>query len=311
MKNCYRPLAVFFLVCLSFHAAISQNKTVSGTVKNSESKELLPAVSILVKGSTIGTFTASDGSFKINVPQFPVTLVVSSIGFANQDFTATGTNVVEIELQPVSILGQEVVVSASRIAERILESPVSIERVSAATIRTSPVANYYDIIGNLKGVDMVTAGLLFKTPSTRGFNSSGNLRLNQIVDGMDNQAPGLNFSLGNVIGITELDVDNMELLGGASSALYGPGGMNGTLLINSKNPFKYQGLSWQVKQGVMHVDGYERRAAPFFDWTLRWAKQLSEKFAFKFGAEFIQAKDGLETTLEILAEAPTQLPASL
>ena len=91
---------------------------------------------------------------------------------------------------------------------------------------------------------MTTSSLTFKTPSTRGFNGSGNLRFNQLVDGMDNQAPGLNFSVGGVIGLTELDVESMELLPGASSALYGPGGMNGTLLINSKNPFRYQGLSF-------------------------------------------------------------------
>ena len=54
------------------------------------------------------------------------------------------------------------------------------------------------------------------------------------VDGMDNQAPGLNFSVGAIIGLSELDVDNLELLSGASSALYGPGGMNGTLLMTSK-----------------------------------------------------------------------------
>jgi hypothetical protein len=47
----------------------------------------------------------------------------------------------------------------------------------------------------------------------------------------------------------------MELLSGASSALYGSGGMNGTLLINSKNPFQYQGLSFNLKQGINHVDG--------------------------------------------------------
>uniref|UniRef100_UPI0034E95F1C TonB-dependent receptor plug domain-containing protein n=1 Tax=Enterococcus faecium TaxID=1352 RepID=UPI0034E95F1C len=93
----------------------------------------------------------------------------------------------------------------------------------------------------LKGVDVVNASLTFTSVGTRGFNSSGNTRLNQIVDGMDNQAPGLNFSVGSVIGLTELDVDNIELLQGASSALYGPGGTNGTVLINSKNPFKYQG----------------------------------------------------------------------
>ena len=107
---------------------------------------------------------------------------------------------------------------------------------------------------------------------------------------MDNQAPGLNFSVGAIIGLSELDVDNIELLSGASSALYGPGGMNGTLLMNSKNPFKYQGLSFMVKEGIMNV-GQGQSATPYSNWNLRWGKKVSEKFAFKINAELIQAKD--------------------
>jgi outer membrane cobalamin receptor len=61
--------------------------------------------------------------------------------------------------------------------------------------------------------------------------------------------------------LTDLDVDNIEVLSGASSVLYGSGGMNGTVLISSKNPFKYQGLSYNIKQGIMHVDGKQRPAA--------------------------------------------------
>ncbi|MEJ7671315.1 MAG: TonB-dependent receptor plug domain-containing protein [Chitinophagaceae bacterium] len=138
---------------------------------------------------------------------------------------------------------------------------------------------------------MTTSSFAFRTPSTRGFNGSGNLRFNQLVDGMDNQAPALNFAVGSIIGLTELDVESMELLPGASSALYGSGGMNGTLLINSKSPFKYQGLSFQIKQGVNHIDNSQRKGAPYFDWSMRWAKNVSEKFAFKIGAQFIQIKD--------------------
>ena len=155
--------------------------------------------------------------------------------------------------------------AASRLPERILESPVTIERVNAAAILQSPATSYYDIISNLKGIDVTTSSLTFKTPTTRGFNGSGNARFNQLVDGIDNQAPGLNFSVGNVIGLTELDVDNMELLSGASSALYGSGGMNGTLLISSKNPFKYQGLSVQVKEGIMNLNNSARSASPYND----------------------------------------------
>jgi outer membrane receptor protein involved in Fe transport len=138
---------------------------------------------------------------------------------------------------------------------------------------------------------MTTSSLTFNTISTRGFNGSGNLRFNQLVDGMDNQAPALNFSVGIILGPTELDIDNIELLQGASSALYGPGGMNGTLLMTSKNPFKYQGLSFQVKQGMMHTDGSQRSRSPYYDWSLRWGHKVSEKFAFKIGGQFISAKD--------------------
>jgi outer membrane receptor protein involved in Fe transport len=189
-------------------------------------------------------------------------------------------------------MGQEVVVSATRSAQRILDAPVTVERMSSATIRNVPAPSYYEAINNLKGVDMHTASLTFRTITTRGFMSSGNLRLNQLIDGMDNQAPGLNFAVGSVIGLTELDVDNIELLSGASSALYGSGGMNGTLLINSKNPFRFQGFSYQVKQGIMHLGSPSGQSpSPFYDWSMRYAKAIGERFAFKLTGQFIRATD--------------------
>lgn len=268
------------------------NVTINGNVKSSTEKVNVPAVSILVKGSNAGTFTDDRGNFKITGSlKFPVTLIFSSIGYSYKEVVATSANPLIVFMDPASVLGQEVVVSASRLPERILESPVSIERVSTANIRNTPSPSYYDIVGTLKGVDIITSSFAFKTPSTRGFNGSGNLRFNQLVDGMDNQAPALNFSIGSLVGLTELDVESMELLPGASSALYGSGGMNGTLLINSKNPFRYQGLSLQVKQGVNHVDGSQHKAAPYYDYSLRYAKKLSEKFAFKISGQYIKAQD--------------------
>ncbi len=273
----------------------AQNKIITGTIQNSQSKESVAAVSVTVKGSSSGTFTDDKGNFKIEVDQnLPITLLISSIGFSLQEVVVNNiTDQVNIQLQPTNSLGQEVVVSATRVAQKMMESPVSIERVSAAAIRNSAVSSYYDILSSLKGVDFTTSSLTFKTPSTRGFNGSGATRVNQIVDGMDNQAPGLNFSVGSVIGLTELDVDNIELLPGASSALYGPGGMNGTILINSKSPFKYQGLSYQMKLGMMNVDGRYRPTSPYHNWSVRWGKKVSEKFAFKIGTELVAAKDWL------------------
>lgn len=291
---------------ISISAVAQQAATVSGSVKNAKTKEAISAVSVTIKGGTTGTFTDDKGNFRFTTVQKPpFTLVFSSVGYGTKEINYKGEASLDVDLDVSFILGDEVVVAASRVPERIIESPVSIERISSAAIRTTPASNYYDMITNLKGVDVVSASLTFKSMGTRGFNSSGNTRLNQLVDGMDNQAPGLNFSVGNVIGLTELDVDNMELLPGASSALYGPGGMNGTILINSKNPFKYQGLSFQIKQGINHIDNSQRSKSPYYDWSIRWAKKLSERWAFKIGAQLMQAQDWLANQTDNYSRAVT------
>ncbi len=294
-----RFLSHMGLLCLAslmvFSANAQSASAISGTVKNSTSSESLSAVSVTVKGGNAGTFTDDKGNFKLSLSQkLPVTLVFSSVGFESKEVAVESNNAkLTVSLKPSYTLGSDVTVSASRVAERILESPVSIERVTSAQIKAAPVANYYDLLANLKGVDVVAASLTFKSISTRGFSGSGNTRLNQLVDGMDNQAPGLNFAVGTMVGLTELDVDNMELLPGASSALYGSGGMNGTVLINSKNPFKYQGLSFQIKQGVNHVDNYQRPQAAYKDYTVRWASKIGDRFAYKISAEYTEAQDWL------------------
>ncbi|MEY3433132.1 MAG: hypothetical protein RL131_1068 [Bacteroidota bacterium] len=295
MKRLARYATLLFFVLPAI--VYAQNLTISGTVKSGSGGESLGSVSVVIKGSSTGTFTDSKGAFKLNVPastKFPVTLVFSSIGYGISEVSVAGAGEMPtVSLQASSTLGEEVVVSATRTPLRIIESPVSIERINNQAIRNAPAADYFDMTYNLKGVDMVASSLTFKTITTRGFAGSGNTRFTQIVDGMDNQAPGLNFAVGSIVGLSELDVESMELLQGASSALYGPGGMNGTLLVNSKDPFKYQGFSFQAKNGVMHVDGKYRDPSPYYNWDMRWAKKVSDKFAYKITAGLIQAKDWL------------------
>ncbi|HTD94938.1 MAG TPA: TonB-dependent receptor [Chitinophagaceae bacterium] len=292
MRKSVRFLAMGILGSLFTIAAFGQTIAISGSVRNGASKETVPAVSVIVKGTSLGTYTNSNGDFSINVAKLPVTLIFSSVGYDNLELSVSDASVkADVELKSNTMLGQEVVVAATRTPTRILESPVTVERLSSNAIRNLAAPNYYEALTNLKGVDMHTASLTFRTVTTRGFVSSGNTKLNQLIDGMDNQAPGLNFSVGSVIGPTELDVDNVELLAGASSALYGSGGINGTLLINSKNPFKYQGLSYNIKQGVMHVDGKEREISPYYDWSIRWAKAINDRWAFKISAAIVKAND--------------------
>ena len=142
----------------------------------------------------------------------------------------------------------EVTIKQNRLKEKLKESPLTVESMGAQSIRETPASDFYEALGHLKGVDVTSASLGFRIVNTRGFNSTSPVRTLQVIDGVDNQSPGLNFSLGNFLGASELDVINQEIVVGASSAYYGPGAFNGVISMTTKDPFKYQGL--QVKQKV-------------------------------------------------------------
>ena len=157
----------------------------------------------------------------------------------------------------------------ARLRGKLINAPIPIEIVTKKDFNNSP-SDFYGTVLSKKGLDVTLSSITYKTYSTRGFNGSGSSRVNQIMDGMDNQAPGLNFSVGNFVGITDLDIESIEILPGASSALYGPGGMNGTIILNSKNPFKTPGLSLIVKNGVTDIGKMQRdKAGLYSDYTFR------------------------------------------
>jgi outer membrane receptor protein involved in Fe transport len=292
MKTQIQSTVAFLILFLFQSHVFAQSTVIAGKIISGDNQEEVPAATIQLKGGTAGTYSDSHGNFKITINHvFPFTLVVSSVGYEAKEVSVeSASETLNISLKPASVMGTEIVVSATRSQIRNLESPVSIERMGGAAIREASAANYYDAIGNLKGVDVVTSSIMFKTMGTRGFNGSGNLRMNQLVDGMDNQAPGLNFAVANIAGLNELDIDNVELLPGASSALYGSGGMTGTILMTGKDPYKYQGFSAIVKQGVNHISDPSMPAAPYYDWMGRYAQAFG-KFAFRASAEYTQAKD--------------------
>lgn len=291
MKPLYYTLIGLFIFS---SAALAQTSTISGTVKDGSSNVPLAGVNIIVKGKVVGTVTDLNGKYDLKVNQAPpFTLVFSFIGFHTEETEIKDTNATfDLTMKEETILGQEVVVSASRVEEKIMESPVSIEKMGILAVQNTSADNYYKGIANLKGVDVTTSSINFQIINTRGFGSTGNTRFVQLTDGMDTQAPALNFPIGNLNGPSELDVESVELIPGASSALYGPNAFNGMLLVNSKNAFEYQGLSAYFKQGVNHVgSNSDAPISPMYDGAIRYAKSFNNKFAFKINAAYMQAND--------------------
>jgi len=273
---------------------LGQGISVQGKVMEAGANEPLPGVNISIRNTTEGTVSDAEGNFflKTNIAP-PFVLVYSFIGFDRQEVEINESQSdLLIELVERAILGQEVVISASRVEENIMASPVTIEKMSSRDVEQIPTANFYDGLYAIKGVDMNVHSLTFRFPNARGFTGETNVRMNQLVDGVDNSSPGLSFSAGNIFGLSNIDVEGVELLVGASSALYGPGGMNGVLLMSSKNPFDYEGLTISLQGGLMHIsDEYTEGAEPMVNLDFRYAKNINDKFAFKVSGTYLNATD--------------------
>jgi len=283
---------IFGLSLILLSMNVFAQTTVSGNVAD-ENGEGLIGVNVLVEGTVLGTITDINGDFSLTVQSAPpFTLVVSYVGYETQKFEITSsTGQISVKLVESTLLGQEVVVSASRVEESTLKSPVSIERMDILDIQNAPSPDFYAAIRNMNGVDFSTQSLTFKSVNARGFGANGNNRFVQLIDGIDNQAPGLNFPVGNVVGINELDLESVELIPGAASALYGPNAIQGILLMNSKSPFDYQGLDFYSKLGVTHVDEEDHPMSLYRDQGFRYAKAFNNKFAFKLTGSWINAQD--------------------
>ena len=281
--------AVFVLVMTSIGFA---QTTISGTVSD-VSGETLAGVNIQVKGRVIGTISDTRGNFSLTVSEAPpLTLVFSFMGYTTKEVSITeaSTTGLNVQLEEQTILGQEIVVSASRVEENILKSPVTVEKVDLLAIQQTAAPEFYDALANVKGVQLTSSSLNFPQINTRGFATIANVRFVQMVDGIDTQAPLLNFPTGNIVGIGELDIESMELLPGTASALYGPNAFNGVLLMNSKSPFEFQGLSAQAKGGITTSDA-QGESYPFYNFGIRYAKAFKNKFAFKVNFSILQAED--------------------
>ncbi|MNK42465.1 catecholate siderophore receptor CirA [compost metagenome] len=272
---------------------------ISGSVSAKGNHEKLIGITVTIKGTTVTGVTNEKGEFVLRSKiSYPFTLVFTGVGYeATEYIAASPKSSIAIELNGQDTLLNEVVISASRVEEKILQSPVAIEKIDIKAIKESPAATFYDALENLKGVQLLTSSINFKVPNARGFNIPNNFRFMQLVDGVDVQAATLGVPLGNAIGPTELDIQSIEITPGAASALYGMNAINGLSSLQTRDPFIHQGLSLYVRSGVNHIDGTEHSIAGMNEFALRYAVAINDRFAFKVNGSFFKGIDWISNTL--------------
>jgi len=265
--------------------------SITGTVSDSNTGEPLPGVNIKVVGTSIGNSSDFDGKFELNVgEETPFEIEFTFVGYQTQIIEIDADKEeLEIALVENATSLDEVVVSASRTPESIRESPVTIEKIGIKDLKTSTSASYYDSMENLKGIDLNRGSLTFNSINTRGFSTYSNTRFVQLVDGMDTASPALNFVLGNLVGVNQLDLQSVEIIPGASSALYGANAFNGIMFMTTRNPFDDQGVSAYANTGLT----VQKAAGDhvYYDIGVRVAHAFSDKFAVKGSFTYLKGTD--------------------
>ncbi|MDZ4709802.1 MAG: carboxypeptidase-like regulatory domain-containing protein [Saprospiraceae bacterium] len=288
------------LYCLSF-TLIIQAQTIKGKIIDDVTGETLIGANILIKGTDNGTITDFDGAFELKVTSLPAILTISYLGYKSKDVEVKeARSNLNIKLESEAITLGVVETVGQRVSDKQKASPLTVESLDVLGIKQAASDNFYDGLGALKGVDLTAASLGFKVINTRGFNSTSPVRSLQIIDGIDNQAPGLNFSLGNFLGSSELDVLRVDMVQGASSSFYGPNAFNGVISMETKNPFYQKGLSVYAKAGERNM----------LETAFRWAattknKDGLERFGYKVNFSFLRADDWIADNYEAVTGTPS------
>lgn len=261
--------------------------------------QVIPADDRATLTRPVGTVTNENGRYDFSFTfSAPLKLYISHIAFHPQVVKVNSPVYKEIETELIqqSISGDDIVVTSNIVEKKDLKEKVTVDRISSLDVQEVASMNAFDLVSTLREVDVSTQSMNMQTVSTRGFNTGANPRFLQLTDGVDNQAPGLGFPVGNLIGPTDLDIAVVDLIVGPASARYGPSAMNGVLLTSTKDPYIAQGLSFSAKTGMHNFkfggsDPWAVDGEGIYDLSIRYARAVKNKFAIKVTGQFLNGTD--------------------
>ena len=235
---------------------LAQKGTLTGKVLDAANGSPLIGANVSLEGTSQGAATNTEGRYTIlQVEAGEQTLMASYIGYhiLKQDVIVRGgeTLSMDLELEPEVIQMETYVVTASRRRERVEDAPAAISVISKAQIRRESNTNLGDYLKGTKGIDFTQSGIDSYNMTARGFNSSFSSRLLTLTDGRMANVPSLRLTAYNVIPVSFEDVEQIEVVLGPASALYGPNAHSGVLNIVTSSPIRTQGTSINIQGGLL------------------------------------------------------------
>jgi len=284
----YKKLSTFLLLITQL--SFGQTYKLEGKILDASNKSGLPFANISLDGTTLGSASDADGRFsieKINAGTY--TVIASYMGYSTYKMPITIPNEdgeLTILLEAEAIQLDEYVVTASRRRERIEDAPAAISVISKKEIRRESNTNLGDYLKGTKGIDFTQSGIDSYNMTARGFNSSFSSRLLTLTDGRMANVPSLRLTAYNVIPVSFDDVEQIEVVLGPSSALYGPNAHSGVLNIVTSSPLRSQGTKFNFQTGYLN----QPNTRPLEKYTFRTAHKFNN-FGIKLSAVALTGED--------------------
>lgn len=284
-----RGLLLLTLFVIVFHRDLYAQFTgaVSGKVIDGQTNQPLQGATITVNGSSASAVADNEGHFRfLQVASGDAVIRITYVGYEDMEeriavFPNTET-IINASLQLADKVGSEVVVAASKRAEKITNAPASIHVIGTKDLQQFSGSNIGELISKVQGVEFVRSGVDFVAFNARGFNRAINNKFFQMVDGrnmMSPLSPGL--PLSNLATVVKDDIERIEIILGPQSALFGPNVHNGLAYLTTKDPRKYQGTTLSVSAGTQSQ----------FSVRLRQAAKINNRWAYKITGEYATGKD--------------------
>ena len=258
----HRVLLLVLVAALGVAAVSAQAATLNVTVIDAQTGEKLDGISVTVMSQTgISNEGVSDAAGMLEIADLAAgvyTIAASATGYAdkmmaNVELVADGATSVEIALSSEVIELDQVSVSASRRREKVLEAPASVAVVSASQIRDRVAPSVTEHLKSVRGVDIVNTGLGTSQVVVRGFSNVFSGTLLSLVDNRIARVPSLRLNAYSLIPTSSEDIEQIEVVSGPGSALYGPNSANGVMHILTRSPFTSQGTTISIGGGERSV----------------------------------------------------------